>query len=133
MAGRILPGLVLGLIALQAVDDPDPLELVTRLGAPRYGDRETAGEALDKIGRAAVQALMKARESGDLEVRRRAETLIHRIEADELLHATRVRLDVRDRPLAEAVEVIAKASGMRLSRASAEEILRSIRPGRNGG
>lgn len=121
MAGPMLPSLVLGLIALQAVDDPGPAGLVTRLGAPRYADREQAGEALLKIGRAALPALVKARESRDPEVRLRAETLVAQIEAGAVLDATRLRLDVRDRPLAEAVEAIATASGM------------SLKPGGGGG
>ena len=94
MASHLLPGLVLGLIALHAVDDAGPAELVTQLGAPRYIDREAAGEALVKLGRAAVPAIAKKCESSDPEVRLRAETLVARIEARETLDATRIRLDI---------------------------------------
>jgi hypothetical protein len=113
MAGHMLLGLVFGLIALQAVDDPDPAGLVAKLGSPRYVEREAAGEALVKIGRPALPALLKVRESNDPEILLRAATLVGRIEAGEVLDATRIRLDVRDRPLAEAIAEIAKASGMR--------------------
>lgn len=114
MAIQTLPGLMLVLIALQAVADPRPAELVRQLAAPKYEDRAAAGEALAKLGRAAVPALLKAGESRDPEVRLRAETLVARIEAGEILDATRISLDVRDRPLAEAAEAIVKASGLRL-------------------
>jgi hypothetical protein len=114
MASHLLPGLLLGLISLHIFDDPGPGELVTQLGAPKYADRETAGEALVKIGTRALPALAKASESSDPEVRLRAETLVARIEASEVLGVTRFTLDIRDRPLAEAAHAIEKASGMRL-------------------
>src|SRR3954451_7992970 len=109
-----LAGLVLGLVMFQAEDRPSPAELVTRLGPPTYADREAAGEALVRIGRAALPALARARESRDLELRRRAEGLAARIEAAEVVGATRVRLDIRDRPLAEAAQAIARGSGQSL-------------------
>jgi hypothetical protein len=114
MAGVNLPGLLLGFLLIQAVDGPDPEELASRLGSNTYADREAVGEALVKIGREALPALGKAAESRDPEVRRRAATLAARIEAGEVLNATRVRLDVQDRPLAEAVEAIERESAMRL-------------------
>jgi hypothetical protein len=114
MAGHWLPGLELGLIALQGVEEPAPAGLVAKLGSSRYSEREAAGETLARIGRPAMPALLKARESGDPEVRPRAEALAARIEAGEVLDATRIKLDVRDLPLPEAVDAIAKASGMRL-------------------
>ena len=135
MASHVLPGLVLGLIALQAVDDRGPAALVTRLGAPKYVDRETAGEELVKLGRAAVPALLKACQSSDPEVRLRAEIVIARIEAGELLAATRIRLDLRDRPLTEAAAEIAKASGTRLipGVSAGKSSGRTFQPGQNGG
>jgi hypothetical protein len=120
MGSDLLLAVVLGLIAVEGDDDPAPADLVTRLGSPQFADREKAGEALVKLGLPVLPALKKACDSGDLEIRRRSETLVARIEAGELLNATRVKLDIHDRPLAEAAEEIAKASGMR------------IRPGLNG-
>ena len=114
MGRHLLSAVVLGLIALQSADEPAPADLVIRLGSPQFADREKAGEALVKLGLPALPALKKARDSGDPEIRRRSETLVARIEAGELLNATRVTLAVRDRPLAEAAEEIAKASGMRI-------------------
>ncbi len=114
MAGVNLSGLLLGFLMVQAVQGPDPEELVSRLGSNTYADREAAGEALVKIGREALPALVKAAESRDPEIRRRAATLAIQIEAGEVLNATRFRLDLHDRPLAEAVEAIERESGMRL-------------------
>lgn len=114
MSGTGLSGLVLGLVVFQAVDRPSPAELVARLGAPKYAEREAAGEALVKIGRAALPALAKVRDSRDLELRQRAEVVAARIEAAEVLDASRVRLDVRNRPLAEAVEAIARGTDQTL-------------------
>ena len=48
-------------------DGPGPEELVARLGAPRYADRETAAEALRQMGDRALPALRKARSARDLE------------------------------------------------------------------
>ena len=59
MVGHIVSSLVLGLTALQAVNDPGPTELVTQLGSLTYADRERAGEALVKIGSAALPASQK--------------------------------------------------------------------------
>jgi hypothetical protein len=114
MAGLTLPGLWLALPVLPSTEGPTPAELVARLGAPRQSDREAAGEALVKIGREALPDLVKGRGSCDPEVRWRAEALMARIEAVEALKATPVRLGVRDRPLAEAAEAIARESGMRI-------------------
>lgn len=109
-----LARLVLGLVLFQAVDPPSAAELVARLGAPRFAEREAAGEALVKLGRAALPELARARESRDTELRRRAELIAARIESADILDATRVRLDIRDRPLAEAVEAIARGAGQGL-------------------
>ena len=114
MAGFTWPGLWIASLLLAGGDGPDPAALADRLGAARYSDREAAGEALIRIGPGALPALAKGRESRDIEVRRRAEILAARIEADAVLGATRVRLGLRDRPLAEAVGAIASGSGMRL-------------------
>jgi hypothetical protein len=114
MSASGFAGLVLCLGLIQVVDPPNAAELVARLGAPRYADREAAGEALVKLGRAALPELAKARESRDPELKRRAVILAARIEAAGILEPTRVRLDVRDRPLAEAVEAIARDSGQGL-------------------
>jgi hypothetical protein len=114
MGSPLLPAVMLGLIAFQGADDPAPADLIRQLGTTQFSDREEAGAALIKIGPAALPAVKKACESGDPEVRLRAETLISRVKAGEVLNATRITLELRDRPLAEVAEEIAKASGMRI-------------------
>lgn len=92
--------------------DEDPAVLVGRLGASRFAEREAAGEALVKRGRAALPALSGAQRNADPEIRGRARILMARIEAAALVEATLVPLNIRDRPLAEAVAAIARESRM---------------------
>ena len=114
MLGHWLASLAIVLIAPPMGVDPDTAELVKQLGASRYADREAGGEALVKIGRAAVRELARAAEGSDPEIRLRAANLITRIDAAELLGPTRLTLDLRDRPLAEAAAAIEATSGLRL-------------------
>ena len=60
MSSHLLAAVVLGLIAFQTAGESDPAELVTRLGAIKFADREKAGEDLVKLGRKAIGALKKA-------------------------------------------------------------------------
>lgn len=53
--------------------------LINQLGADKYEEREAASAALAKIGKPAIKALMKARESKDVEVASRANELIEKI------------------------------------------------------
>ena len=82
-----------------------------------------------KLGRSAVPALKKASGSTDPEIGRRAEALIFRIEAGEVLNATRFTLDLHARPLAEAADELFEHSGMKIKPGSSTQIVRSIRPG----
>src|SRR5437763_1828212 len=109
----IVASLVLS-AALVRVGEPDPPALVGRLGAPRWADREAAARALERRGRAALPALRAGRESRDPEVRARAAALIERIESGALVQPTLVRLDYRDRPLADVVRDLADRAGMPL-------------------
>jgi hypothetical protein len=106
---------LLALTAAVLARDPDPrdpADLVARLGAPRYADRETAAQRLHELGRAAVPALRAAHDARDPEVRSRAAILLDRIEAEALLLPTPIRLEFRDRPLSEAVASIAAQAGV---------------------
>lgn len=114
MANRVLAIVMLSLVGSPSVDNPDAAQLVTQLGSPTYAGRQAAGEALLTLGTAALPALRRAFDHADPEVRRRAERLVVQIEAGEILGATRIRLDIHDRPLAEAAEAIARVSGMTL-------------------
>lgn len=64
---------------IQSSQAQEIAELINQLGADKYEDREAAHEALAKIGKPAVKALMEARKSSDMEVASRADELIGRI------------------------------------------------------
>jgi hypothetical protein len=89
--------------------------LIEQLGSKKFSQREAAARELDKIGAPALDALKKAAESSDTETRRRATSLLNRInerlDTRELLAPTHVHLKYQDTPLAEAVADFAKKSG----------------------
>jgi hypothetical protein len=74
---------------------------------------------LERLGAAALEALRKAAKSSDVETRRRAETLVKKLEKEassrELLQAKQVRLRFKDTPLPEAVAELAKKSGYEIA------------------
>lgn len=113
MAGFYVLGFLLSTIG-HGADGADPAELVTRLGSPRFAVREKAGAALVKLGKKALPTLSSARASRDPEIRGRAEILLERIEANAILEATPIRLNLKDSPLEEAVRAIESESGMAL-------------------
>ncbi len=71
-------------LALAAAQDADAArridELIRQLGADDYAAREEATEELRKIGKPAEEALKKAAESPDAEVRSRAKDLLKELE-----------------------------------------------------
>lgn len=90
-------------------------ELIVKLGSRDYRERESATKALDALGGAALQELRKAVHDKDLEVRRRAETLLETIERREetakLLSPRNVHLKLKEVPLQEAVAELSHLSG----------------------
>ena len=88
-----------------------PEELVARLGAARYADREAASAAIVALGRPALDALVANRDHPDLEVRTRVNALIVRIEGSLLLEPTPIVLDFRDKPVDEVIREINRRSG----------------------
>jgi hypothetical protein len=75
--------------------DDKPVELVARLGSPRFAEREAAAESLKRLGDAALPALREARSARDPEIRIRATKLREEIEADTLLkHAGPLRVEL---------------------------------------
>jgi hypothetical protein len=99
-----------------AATDPEPIPaLVGQLGSLKYSEREAACRSLDALGAAALPALREARTADDLEVRRRAEVLVQRIErrleAERLLEPTRVRFAFQALPVPEAVAAIKRQTG----------------------
>jgi hypothetical protein len=84
------------------------------LGAKRFQVRELAATALVEVGPPALEGLKKASHTADLEVRRRAESLITRIEQATALAPTVIELALRDTPVPEAVAAIARQSRLKL-------------------
>jgi hypothetical protein len=96
--------------------DPERIaKLIEQLGSGTFDDREKATEQLDAIGAPALEALKKATQSKEEEVKRRAEELVKKIEkraeADKILQPKRVTLKFKDTPVTEAVAEFQKQSG----------------------
>lgn len=107
--------IAVALVLSQSPPPSDPTSLVDQLGSARYADREAATRALEELGRAAMPALQAGRESRDLEVRSRSESILRRIEASLLTLPTMVRLDFHDVPLPEVVATIGQRAGMKVT------------------
>jgi hypothetical protein len=90
-------------------------EWIEQLGRPKYADREKASQQLAAIGLPALPPLRAAAKSSDMEVRRRAELLVKKLENQQrtatLLAPKRVHLNVEDVTVAEAVAQLAALSG----------------------
>jgi hypothetical protein len=91
-----------------------PVDLIARLGSPRFAEREEATVALRSLGRDAIDPLRRARDSEDPEVQARARGLLDSIEREMVLQPTLVRVDARDRPLAQVVRDLAGQTGFDL-------------------
>lgn len=102
------------LLTLVVLAGPDPAPLVTKLGSERPAEREAASKALVEIGPAALPALRAAVGSKDDDVRERASDLIRKIEGDQLVRPTMVKLDIRDQPMSEIIEDLSVRTGCRL-------------------
>lgn len=89
--------------------------LIDKLGSSVFEEREAASQELEKSGPAALELLRKATKSADLEVRRRAQTLVGKVETrlltEKMLAPKQVRVAVKDVPVPEAVAELAKLSG----------------------
>jgi hypothetical protein len=69
------------LVAGAPAEPPAEVErLIGQLGSAQFAEREAASRALEATGEPAVEALRKAVQSSDAEVRRRAEELLRCIE-----------------------------------------------------
>ncbi len=92
--------------------------LIRNLGSSQYGQREDAMKQLDALGPTALAALRGAAQNDDLEVRRRCQALVERIEkrvqAAQLLEPRCVRLVFKDTPVATAVADFARKTGYHL-------------------
>jgi hypothetical protein len=90
-------------------------KLIDQLGSDSFADREQARRDLEAIGVPALQGLRRAETKGDLETSRRVAELIRTIEETkltaELLSPKKVHLKLKDVPVLQAVEMLAKLSG----------------------
>jgi len=89
--------------------------LINQLGSDRYAERVAASQALDQIGEPALPLLRQALKGADLEIRRRADELIPRIEmrmdTARAFTPLPVRFTCKDLPVPEAVTEFTKQTG----------------------
>ncbi len=104
---------------LVAYEDPDPTDLVRRLGSDRFAERVEATRALEALGASARPALDVGKGSADPKVRDRAAALLaglaERDEAARFFGATPIALDYRDRPLGEVLRDLNARYDLRLT------------------
>ncbi len=90
-------------------------ELIVQLGSSNFKEREIATQTLNDVGPAALDALQRATQSADPEIRRRAEHLTqqiqHRLQTAQLLEPKRVHLVYKDTPLSEAFADLMQKTG----------------------
>lgn len=111
--------LLVGTLGLSATPDSGEIDrLIKQLGDEKFARREAACKALEQIGPAALDPLRRACGNEDPEVQRRAKELVRaierRMEREEILRPTLVRLDIQDAPIPDAVAELAKLSGYSL-------------------
>src|SRR5205085_1737156 len=85
LAAGVIVGPTTATRADRPAADPDPAELVRRLGSPAYAEREAAERQLKAIGAAALPAVTAGATSRDAEVARRCAAIrahIYQAEAE---------------------------------------------------
>jgi len=121
----LLPVLALGLAVAcfslaptapaQKADNEKIAKLIEDLGSDEFEERQKAFEQLGKIGAPALEALRKATESKDAEVRKKAKQLVaviaKDVEGKAILTAKPVHLVYKDTPIKEAVADFVKQTG----------------------
>jgi hypothetical protein len=130
MKRLLLPVLMMGLgfgllatlpgTAAETAASPEKVsKLIEKMGSSDFEDREEAQKQLDAIGEPALEALKKAMSSEDIEVRRRAEELVKKIEnrsaSTKVLKPTKIHLVYKDTPLNEALADLRKKSGYNIT------------------
>ncbi len=115
-------GLAFGVSALaeQPASSPSGISaLIVQLGADSFADREAAVAALEQIGVPALDALRKAVQSDNQEVRDRASVLLSRIrraaDSHTRLLAKRVTLDYQSMPLGTAINDFKARTGLNIT------------------
>jgi hypothetical protein len=92
-------------------DEPNTAALVARLASADQAVRAEAAGALEELGRSALPALYRIRDTDDAGLRLQVERLIGLIEGQRLLRATRVRLDFEKMPLPAVIESLRAQTG----------------------
>jgi hypothetical protein len=115
-----LAGTVALVVAPAAARAADPFESQVRnLAHPRYAEREKAARELERAGEPALKALKAALGSADEEVRARAAVVVAKIErtarSERLLVAPKVALKFDKTPLNQAVDEVARKTGLRFT------------------
>src|SRR5262249_29032821 len=91
-------------------------QLVDRLGSQDYKTREAATRALAELGDKALEGLRQACKSKDVEVCKRAEHLVkkieERVETDLTLKPTQVHLVCKDTLVKDAFKELSRLSGV---------------------
>jgi hypothetical protein len=89
--------------------------LIAQLGSDRFRQREQAMAELEAVGAPALPALRRAAKSRDTETARRAAELVRRLEeqllAAQALAPKKIRLQLHDQPVLQAVSELARQSG----------------------
>jgi hypothetical protein len=88
---------------------------IEQLGSVDFRAREEAAKALEVFGVDALPVLRQALAHPDAEVRRRLEELVPRLETAALLAPKRVSLNLKQRPIREAVAELARQTGYKLT------------------
>jgi hypothetical protein len=99
----------------QAEANSTPAALARQLGAPRFADRQAAALELERIGSPALPALRAARQSRDMEIKTRAQTLLVKIETGLLTQPTSVRLDFDGATLSEVATSLSSQTGFKIA------------------
>jgi hypothetical protein len=124
-------GALLVLPGLAADDKSDPAtidKLIKQLSSDAFAEREKAGQELERIGVPALEALRKAAQSDEADLKKRAEEILAKVEkkaeSAKVLAPKRVHLTYKDTPLAEAVADFNKKSGYTIVLHDPEEKLK---------
>src|SRR5262249_42758878 len=120
----VLPGL-----AADEKSDPATIDkLIKQLSSDAFAEREKAGQELERIGVPALEALRKAAQSDEADLKKRAEEILAKVEkkaeSAKVLAPKRVHLTYKETPLAEAVADFNKKSGYTIVLHDPEEKLK---------
>ena len=118
----ILVGLFFVVVNNQAssiqITQPAISEMIKSLGDSSFEVREKAEKDLGLAGEPALEQLRKARKSEDPEIRRRAESLIKKIETEsdnkKLIDPKKITMKHVDAPVTEVIADLVKQSGYRI-------------------